>query len=331
VKLRLLVSKNPHMRSVLARLDRIATSDATVLLQGESGTGKEVIAETIHNCSPRGSRPFVSVNCGGLPDGVLESELFGHEKGSFTGAFRQRVGRFELAHEGTLFLDEIGSADGKVQRRLLRVLQERSFERLGGTRTLRVDVRFVAATNADLKREVKEGRFREDLYYRLNVLPIELPPLRERPEDIHLFIDHFLEAAALTNGREGIGILPSAVALLAAYPWPGNIRQLENVLEQMVVMAGPGPLTEVDIPDEILNWRDDEALGESTVLSYWEARSRFERRFLCKALRRHNGVIAHVAEAIGVSRKHLYVRMEQLEIDYRRFRPALSEAHQNTR
>ena len=322
VKLRVLVSRNPRMQAVLARLDRIAASDATVLVQGESGTGKEVIAETIHNCSHRGSRSFVSINCGALPDGLLESELFGHEKGAFTGAYRQRAGKFELAHGGTLFLDEIGSADEKVQRRLLRVLQEHSFERLGGTRTLKVDVRVVAATNANLKTEMKEGRFREDLYYRLSVLPLDLPPLRERREDIPLFIDHFLEGAALSNGRQGIGILPAASALLAAYPWPGNIRQLENVLTQMVVMAGTGPLAKSDIPDEIQDWRDDEVLTESTALSYWEARVRFERSFLCRALRRHNGVIAHVAEAIGVSRKHLYVRMDQLEIDYGRFRPA---------
>ena len=322
VKLRVLVSRNPRMQAVLARLDRIAASDATVLVLGESGTGKEVIAETIHNCGHRGSRSFVSFNCGALPDGVLESELFGHEKGAFTGAYRQRAGKFELAHGGTLFLDEIGSADEKVQRRLLRVLQEHSFERLGGTRTLKVDVRVVAATNANLKTEMKEGRFREDLYYRLSVLPLDLPPLRERREDIPLFIDHFLEGAALSNGRQGIGILPAASALLAAYPWPGNIRQLENVLTQMVVMAGTGPLAESDIPDEIQDWRDDEVLTESTALSYWEARVRFERSFLCGALRRHNGVIAHVAEAIGVSRKHLYVRMDQLEIDYARFRRA---------
>ncbi|MBQ41501.1 MAG: two-component system response regulator [Gemmatimonadetes bacterium] len=322
VKLRVLVSRNPRMQAVLARLDRIAASDATVLVQGESGTGKEVIAETIHNCSHRGSRSFVSINCGALPDGLLESELFGHEKGAFTGAYRQRAGKFELAHGGTLFLDEIGSADEKTQRRLLRVLQEHSFERLGGTRTLKVDVRVVAATNANLKTEMKEGRFREDLYYRLSVLPLDLPPLRERREDIPLFIDHFLEGAALSNGRQGIGILPAASALLAAYPWPGNIRQLENVLTQMVVMAGTGPLAKSDIPDEIQDWRDDEVLPESTALSYWEARVRFERSFLCRALRRHNGVIAHVAEAIGVSRKHLYVRMDQLEIDYGRFRPA---------
>lgn len=331
VKGHLLVSKNPRMRDVLARLDRIAASDATVLVQGESGTGKEVIAGTIHNCSHRGSGSFVSINCGALHDGVLESELFGHEKGAFTGAFRQRAGKFELAHGGTLFLDEIGSADGKVQRRLLRVLQEHSFERLGGTRTLTVDVRVIAATNANLKTEVKEGRFREDLYYRLQVLPLDLPPLRERPEDIPLFIDHFLEGAALSNGRQGIGILPSAAALLAAYPWPGNIRQLENVLIQMVVMAGSGPLSEVDVPDEIQDWRDDEVLAESTAHSYWEARERFDRSFLCKALRRHNGVIAHVAEAIGVSRKHLYVRMDQLAIDYSKFRPAPYSTHQSLR
>ena len=236
----LMVSRNAHMRDVLDQLERVARSNGTVLLLGESGTGKEVIAQRLHRSSPRRNGPFVSVNCAALAEGVLESELFGHEKGAFTGAVRQRLGRFELADGGTLLLDEVGAADEKVQQRLLRVLQERRFERLGGTQTLRTDVRVVAATNSDLRALVTAGAFREDLYYRLNVLPLELPPLRERPEDIPLFIEHFLELIALNESRSPMDIDPAAMAVLQEYPWPGNIRQLENVLERMVIMSPRG-------------------------------------------------------------------------------------------
>ena len=242
------------MASLLSQLERIARSNSTVLLQGESGTGKEVLARAVHSYSPRHRGPFVSVNCASLAEGVLESELFGHEKGAFTGAVRQRLGRFELARGGTLFLDEIGSADIKVQQRLLRVLQEREFERLGGSVTVHADVRVVAATNADLTVAVKEATFREDLFYRLNVLPLEVPPLRQRAEDIPLFIDHFI-----ANGPDGVvnraeGIEAEAVRILSAYPWPGNIRQLANTIERMIVLSSRSTLAAADIPWEIVNW-----------------------------------------------------------------------------
>jgi len=316
----LLLTQNPAMRRLLDQLQCVAPSNSTVLLEGESGTGKEVIARTIHASGWCHKGPFVSVNCAALPDGLLESELFGHERGAFTGAVRQRAGRFELAHGGTLFLDEIGAADGKVQLRLLRVLQEREFERLGGTQTIRTNVRVIAASNVELQAEVRAGRFREDLYYRLNVLPLVLPPLRERREDIPMLLDYFLQAAAQANGYGDGQIEPEAVALLQGHPWPGNIRQLENTLERMVVLSRGRRLGVRDIPPEIAEWREEEGLADLGAVSYWEARDRFERRFLCSALQRHHGVISHVADAIKMSRKNLYTRMDQLQIDYTRFR-----------
>ena len=315
----LMVTRNRLMRRILDELERMARTGATILILGESGTGKEVLARSIHLHSPRSKGPFVRVNCASLPEGVLESELFGHEKGAFTGAVRQRPGRFELANQGTILLDEIGAADGKVQQRLLRILQEREFERIGGTRTLRTDVRVVAATNVDLAAAVKGGEFREDLYYRLHVLPIVLPPLRDRREDIPLLIEHFLTRSGGRSGRP-FRIRPDAVEFLQQFPWPGNIRQLENTIERMVILARGNELTRSDIPREIATWQEQEELAEMGATSYWEARKQFERRFLSGALRRHNGVITHVAEAIGISRKHLYMRLDQLGIDYRRYR-----------
>ena len=310
---------NPRMLKLLEQLECMATACATVLIQGESGTGKELFAQAIHYCSPRHDKPFVRLNCAALPDGVLESELFGHEKGAFTGAVRQHAGRFELADGGTLFLDEIGVADPKVQLRLLRVLQEREFERVGGTQTLKVDVRVLAASNTDLGKEIKQGNFREDLFYRLNVVPVRLPPLRERPEDIPLLVRHFLQAAASKHQRPISDIDAAALDRLQAYPWPGNIRQLENIIERMVIFACNGKLGVEDIPAEVVELPGD-GWGELEVASFREARILFERRFLCNALRRHNGVISRVATAIGMSRKNLYMRLDDLEIDYKYFR-----------
>ena len=318
---RRLITRNLHMQQLLTQLGRLAEARATVLIQGESGTGKEVFAHAIHQRSPRSRGPFVRLNCAALPEGMLESELFGHERGAFTGAVRQHTGRFELAHRGTLFHDEIGAAPPSVQVRLLRVLQEQEFERIGGTQTLRVDVRIIAATNVDLKHEAERGRFREDLYYRLNVLPVLLPPLRERRDDIPLLVEHFIAAAAQRNHRLLGGLEAAALAQLQDYPWPGNIRQLENTIERMVVLARRPSLGLADLPAEILRWREEEKLEELGACSYREAKDHFERRFLCAALRRHQGVISQVAEAIDMSRKNLYTKMDQLKIDYTRYRP----------
>ena len=320
----LLASESASMRSVLAQVLRVADAEATVLLQGESGTGKGVLARVLHDRSPRGGGPFVEVNCAALPEGILESELFGHEKGAFTGAVRQRAGRLEQAHGGTMFLDEVGAAAGRVQLRLLRVLQERRYERVGGDRTFTADVRVVAATNVDLAAEVRQGRFREDLFYRLHVIPVELPPLRDRREDVPLLVQYFLRRPRPgAPPRFPRDIDEEALRLLIDYPWPGNIRELENTLERMVVLARGPRLTAADVPEEVAAWRQGraaEALEDLGEVSYREAREWFDRRFLSHALRRHNGVITHVADAIGMSRKYLYTRLEQLDIDPRRYR-----------
>lgn len=314
----LLASECAFMRRLVAQVKRVASEEATVLLTGESGTGKGVLARVIHEHSRRADGPFVEVNCASLPESILESELFGHEKGAFTGAVRQRLGRLEQARGGTLFIDEVGIADTRVQTRL-RVLQERSFERVGGDRTITADVRVVAATNVDLAAQVRAGQFREDLYYRLHVVPFNLPPLRERREDVALLAQHFLRRRSRVRACR---IDAEALALLRAYPWPGNIRELENTLERMAVLGGP-LLTASDVPPEIVRWRqhrDPEELCELGAVSYREAREWFDRRFLCGALRRHNGVLTHVADAIGMSRKYLYARLNRLEIDVDSFR-----------
>jgi len=313
------ITASEKMRDLLKNIERIADSNVTVLIEGESGTGKEVCARWLHKCSDRSDKPFVGINCAALPDNLLESELFGHEKGAFTGAIHQRKGRFEQAHGGTLFLDEIGVASFAVQLRLLRVLQEREFERVGGDKRVCVDVRIVAATNVDLHAEIRAGRFREDLLYRLNVVPVKLPPLRERSGDIPLLIEHFVRRANQRNGRRVQGIRENALKKLCQYPWPGNVRELENVVERMVVLAIREELRDEDLPREIFEWEREVETAEDGE-DYKSARFVFERRFLCAALKRHNGVIAQVAESIGMSRKNLYIKLESLGIEYESYR-----------
>jgi len=307
------------MRRLVLQLQRVAREEATVFLTGESGTGKGVLARVVHEHSRRADGQFVEINCASLPESVQKSELFGHGKGAFTSAVRQRCGRLEQARGGTLFIDEVGIADMRVQTRLLRVLQERRFERVGGDRTLTANVRVVAATNVDLMAQVRTGHFREDLYYRLHVVPFELPPLRERREDVALLARHFLRRRYTIRACR---IVDAALQMLSAYPWPGNIRELENTLERMAPLGG-ALLTAHDVPGGIVRWReqrDAEHLDDLGAVSYREARAWFDRRFLCGALRRHNGVLTRVADAIGMSRKYLYARLERLDInvdDYR--------------
>ena len=308
------------MQTIYRLIEDLADSDATVLILGESGTGKERVAEAIHSHSQRGAGPFVKVNCSALSEGLLESELFGHVKGAFTGAIRDQVGRFEQASGGTIFLDEIGDLSPNVQVKLLRVLQERQIERVGSGLTIEVDVRVVAATHRDLRRAMREGRFREDLYYRLHVVPVEVPPLRERREDITHLVEHFL----LPVVDRIDGITREALDRLVDYPWPGNIRELENTIERMVVLAKTRRLGLGDVPDEIHHWRAGDGAHRMTDLgsiSYREAREWFDRQFLHRALQRHQGVVTHVADAIGMSRKNLYCRLTRLGIDPDRFRP----------
>src|SRR5438067_3526396 len=243
-----IIGTSGALESVLEQVQRVAPTDSTVLVEGETGTGKELIARAIHNLSSRCGRAFVKLNCAAIPLDLLESELFGHEKGAFTGAIAQKVGRFEMANKGTLFLDEVGDIPPALQPKLLRVLQEQEFERLGGTRTHQVDVRLVAATNRDLARMVADGRFRSDLYYRLNVFPVVLPPLRERPDDIPRLVRHLTQRFARRMGRR-IEAIPSAVLdALVRYPWPGNVRELQNIIERAVILS-PGPALQVPLND----------------------------------------------------------------------------------
>ncbi|SFM65987.1 sigma-54-dependent transcriptional regulator [Thermodesulforhabdus norvegica] len=263
-----IVGKSPVMKKLFDTIEKIAPSKATVLITGESGTGKELIARAIHYHSPRRDKPFVSVNCGALPETLLESELFGHEKGAFTGAVQRRKGRFELAHEGTLFLDEISEMSPHLQVKLLRVLQEMEFERVGGMETIRVDVRVIAASNRDLKAEMEEGRFRQDLFYRLNVVHIHVPPLRERKEDIPLLIQHFLTKYAGELGkRSPVRVHPEAMRCLMDYHWPGNVRELENVIERALILATGEEITLRDLPDEVRNPEPDREIegGKTSV------------------------------------------------------------------
>jgi transcriptional regulator with GAF, ATPase, and Fis domain len=237
-----IIGHSSALETVLEQVERVAPTDSTVIIQGETGTGKELIAHAIHNLSSRCGRPFVRLNCAAIPLDLLESELFGHEKGAFTGAIAQKIGRFELADKGTLFLDEIGDIPPALQPKLLRVLQEQEFERLGSTRTHQVDVRLVAATNRDLEEMVNHGQFRSDLYYRLNVFPVQLPPLRERREDIPALVSHFVERFGRRMGREIDNIPPETMSALSSYQWPGNIRELQNLIERAVILSNDGVL-----------------------------------------------------------------------------------------
>ncbi len=261
------VGNSPALESVFAQVEQVAPTDSTVLIQGETGTGKELIARAIHNISSRCGRQFIRLNCAAIPFDLLESELFGHEKGAFTGAIAQKVGRFELADKGTLFLDEVGDIPSALQPKLLRVLQEQEFERLGSNRTLRVDVRLVAATNRDLRKMVKRGEFRIDLYYRLNVFPVTLPPLRERCEDIPVLVAHFVDIYSRRMGKQIDEIPPETLSALSLYQWPGNIRELQNIIERAVILSNdgvlPNPLPKEDahdvtIPPTATTLRDSE-------------------------------------------------------------------------
>jgi DNA-binding NtrC family response regulator len=319
-----LIGSGKAMRGVFATIQKVAETDLTVLIRGESGTGKELVAQALHQHSARKSGPFVAVNCAAIGRELVESELFGHEKGAFTGAEARRVGRFEAAHGGTIFLDEIGDMAPETQAKVLRVLQERSFERVGGTKPLAVDVRVVAATHRDLERDVKEGRFREDLYYRLQVVELEMPPLRERLEDVPALAMRFLEQLAERHGRPGRRLAPSALAALAAHAWPGNVRELRNVVERAAVLAAGD---EIEAADLMLSGVRSGAgpADDGTDPGFAEAKrtaiDQFERAFLLRALRENDGNISRTAEAIGMVRQSLQQKIRELGLrdeDWRR-------------
>jgi DNA-binding NtrC family response regulator len=301
---------------VFETIQKVAETDLTVLVRGESGTGKELVAQALHHRSPRAKRPFVAVNCAAISRELVESELFGHEKGAFTGADARRVGRFEAAEGGTIFLDEIGDMPLETQAKVLRVLQERSFERVGGTRPIEVDVRVVAATHRDLEKEVREGRFREDLYYRLRVVVVEIPPLRERPEDLPLLVARFLEQVAKRLGRERKPIGQGALARLARHPWPGNVRELRNVVEQAAVLASGGEIAEADLRLDAAALPPGKALPPEHAATFADAKKlaveQFEREYLLRALRQSGGNISRAAESIGMVRQSLQQKIREL-------------------
>ncbi len=302
-----IVGTSAVMRRTLDLVGQIAPSTATVLIQGESGTGKELIAHAIHQGSPRRERAFIRVNCAALPETLLESELFGYERGAFTGAVARKEGRFELADGGTLFMDEIGDLSPATQAKLLRVLQEGEFERLGGTRTLRADVRLVAATNSDLPALVRERRFREDLYYRLNVITIRVPPLRERVEDIPLLAHHFLRRYAEKNAKTISGFTDEALDLLQAHAWPGNVRELENVIERAVVLTHKSLISPADLPETLV---PSEQASRQLVISIGTPLEEVEDRLIEETLRHTKGDKTLAARLLGIATRTIYRRMK---------------------
>jgi Nif-specific regulatory protein len=304
-----MLGQSEALRNVLELCARVAPSSATVLLLGETGTGKELTARTIHMNSPRRDKPFIAINCAALPETLLESELFGHEKGAFTGAVAQKMGRFELADNGTLFLDEIGDISQNTQVKLLRVLQEREFVRVGGTKTIACDVRIIAATNRDLREAMQSGRFREDLYYRLNVFPIHMPPLRQRREDIPLLVDHFVHQAALDLRLPRPQVSNESMAMLTSYDWPGNIRELQNVVERAVLMAEGGTIHPAHLPKEIVG-ETPEMSSETGEASLWE----YEKALIIKSLRESGWNQSKAARALGISRDNLRYRVKKYKI-----------------
>jgi nitrogen regulation protein NR(I) len=341
-----LIGDSPPMQAVYELIEKIADTDSTVLITGESGTGKELIAKTIHyNNTARAGGPFVPLNCAAIPKDLLESELFGHEKGAFTGAINTRIGRFELAQGGTLFLDEVGELDPSLQVKLLRILQEREFERVGGVKTIKVDVRILAATNKDLEKETKEGKFREDLFYRLNVIPLHLPPLRKRVEDISLLMAHFVQEFSKKRKREPLTFSPETMECLMKYHWPGNVRELENLIERLTILVSSKVVQVSDLPEKLHQMtfphmephhpgadrggdsgrvisipetpsfsRPGIEIGEAGI-DLNEAVSSMERNLIQKALEKTGGVRSRAAQLLGLNRTTLLEKMKKMGIE----------------
>jgi DNA-binding NtrC family response regulator len=307
-----LVGASEVLEKVLQQARAVANSIATVLLTGESGTGKEMLARAIHEASPRSSCPFIAVSCAALPETLIESELFGYEKGAFTGALGTKKGRFELAHTGTLFLDEISELTPAVQVKLLRVLQERAFERVGGTKTLAVDIRLIAACNRDLEQEVSAGRFREDLFYRLNVVPLNMPPLRQRPDDVPLLAVHFVAKAAEKHARPLPELEPALIEALQDYEWPGNVRELENLIERLVVLTGGTRLGLEFLPEKMLRALPEAAASDETTLE--GAVAALKRQMVINALQSEGGNKVAAAKRLGISRSYLHRLITEFDI-----------------
>jgi DNA-binding NtrC family response regulator len=304
-----LVGRHPEMARLYQVITQIASTPTTVLITGESGTGKELVARAIHRRSDRRNAPFVAINVAAIPDTLIESELFGHERGAFTGAHARRLGRFELAHGGTVFLDEIGSLRLDLQSKLLRVLQEREIERVGGQRPVPVDVRVLAATNANLRAAVRERTFREDLFYRLNVVPLHLPPLRERSQDIPHLVEHFVRKAARECRRDVRGVSAGALDVLARYDWPGNVRELENVIHRAVVLATSPVLHLQDVPLDVAIPETGARLTEDDGLPLRDACDRFERQYVLRVLERVQWNVSRAARLLGVHRNTVLAKL----------------------
>ena len=318
-----MVGRSTAMRDIFRAVERIARAEATVLVSGESGTGKELVARAIHDLSPRKAGPFIAVNCGAIPSELIESELFGHEKGAFTGAIDRRIGRIESAHKGTLFLDEIGELEPAVQVKLLRALQERTFERVGSSSSISVDVRFVAATNRDLNAEVAAGRFREDLYYRVAVVPVKLPPLRDRREDIRLLAQTFLTRIQTIRGsapETTKKLSAAALGALEGYRWPGNVRELENAIEHGLALCESDTIELIDLPLSVGRTGQAEALREQWrqgERSFDDTVTRFETEILREALESHQWNQTRTATGLGITRRVLKLKMDKLGIESR--------------
>ena len=297
-------------------MEKVAPTNASILITGENGTGKELVAHTIHRLSTRSNKPMIEVNCAAIPEELIESELFGHEKGAFTGAGSKKKGKFDIAHEGTLFLDEIGDMSLKAQSKTLRILQEQKFERVGGARTIQVNVRIISATNKDLMREIEEGRFREDLFYRLNVVPINVPPLRERVEDIPELISTFMNQTFLSTGQKK-QFSEDAIELLKKYNWPGNVRELKNLVENLIIMSSDEIIKIEDIPAPYnqSTAQKDECASFLEVDDYRNARSIFEKAFISAKLKKFKGNISQTAEAIGVERSNLHKKIKAFGLE----------------
>jgi transcriptional regulator with GAF, ATPase, and Fis domain len=307
------IGSSPRIREIFQLLEMVAPSEATVLLLGETGTGKELVAHAIHRNSPRAAGPFVVVNCATLPETLLESELFGHERGSFTGATVRKDGRFLVAHHGTVFLDEIAELPLSIQAKILRVLQAREFEPVGSNRTQKVDVRIIAATNRDLEKMVREGRFRDDLFYRLNVFPVVLPPLRERREDLPVLADFFLQRYGKKNRREVLTLAPEALQAFRRYSWPGNIRELENVIERGVIVCQGNVLTREDLPAALQPQRQWQAANGEDEPGLPE----LERQLISRTLERVAGQRPQAAEILGISLDELNLKIRSYGLEER--------------
>jgi transcriptional regulator with PAS, ATPase and Fis domain len=315
-----IIGQSSSMKKILRMVEKVAGSDTTIMLTGETGTGKGVIARAIHECSPRRGKPLVQINCGATPEGLLESEFFGYRRGAFTGAVSDKAGKFEMAHGGTIFLDEIGDMSADLQVKVLRVLEEGEFERVGGHETIKVDARIIAATHRDLEEEVQKGNFREDLFYRLYVIPILLPSLRERKSDIPFLVHHFLNEFAQKNQKAVMTVAPEAMQLLVNHPWYGNVRELKNLIERIVVLKDGEVLQPADLPEKIrlsdkpIGRSKDAATGEEGI-SFQTAVAEFEKALIVSALERTHWVKNRAADLLQIKRTTLVEKIKRYQLE----------------